>query len=144
MRFAPTGVRILSYTSTTGASDVLHARIEALGAERVGRWRTQCVYYHPRHEGSGVDDLFTVHYGDQPQLLMSGDVIMAAGPEIVGVVEAMRTHTQRLKVTAEGSIHRCGDFVVRMGPLFLNETVSGRAHPTPRPSATQAQHCGWS
>ena len=38
-----------------------------------------------------------------------------AGAEIVGVVERVRAHAQRLKVTAEGSVHRCGDFTVASG-----------------------------
>lgn len=121
------GVRLLTFTAAAGASDAVHARLDALGAERVGRWRTHAVFLHPRTESHGLSDLFMVHFDEQPntQYLISGTVVMEAGAEIVGVVERVRSHAQRLKVTAEGSVHRCGDFTVRLGPLFLNENLSG-------------------
>ena len=72
-----------------------------------------------------------VHFDEQPhaQYLISGGhgsdkVVMEAGAEIVGVVERVRAHAQRLKVTAEGSVHRCGDFTVRLGP---------KPYPSPEP-----------
>ena len=78
-----------------------------------------------------------VHFDEQPhaQYLISGGhgggkVVMEAGAEIVGVIERVRAHAQRLKVTAEGSVHRCGDFTVRLGP-----------NPTPHPNRTLTLIC---
>ena len=121
------GVRLLTFTAATGASDAVHARLDALGAVKAGRWRTHAVFLHPRNESNGLSDLFMVHFDEQPhaQYLISGSVVMEAGTDIVGVVERVRAHAQRLKVTAEGSVYRCGDFTVRLGPLFLNENLSG-------------------
>ena len=121
------GVRLLSYTASTSASDAVQSRLAALGAEKAGRWRTQCTYFNPRIEAQGLQDLFSVQLGELPetQFLVSAGVVLDAGHEIGGVVEAMRTHSQRLKVTAEGGLHRCGDFVVRLGRVFLNESLTG-------------------
>ena len=122
------GVRMLGYTTAAGSSDALHSRLDALGAEQTGRWRTQAVYLHPRDATTGMlSDLFMVTFGEQPhvQYVVSGVVVVEAGHEIVGVIEMARTHVQRLKVTAEGTSFQCGDFIVRLGHLFLNENLRG-------------------
>ena len=51
--------------------------------------------------------------------------VLRAGPEITAVLDAMHTHTQRLRVLIEGTVHPCGDFVVRLGQLYLNNTLTG-------------------
>ena len=127
------GVRLLSYTASTSASDAVQSRLAALGAERAGRWRTQCTYFNPRIEAHDLQDLFAVQFGELPetQFLVtmpsssSAGVVLDAGYEIGGVLEAMRTHSHRLKVTAEGGLHRCGDFTIRLGRVFLNESLAG-------------------
>ena len=121
------GVRLLSYTAATSASDVVQSRLATLGAERTGRWRTQCTYFNPRIEAHGLQDLFAAQFVELPetQYLLSAGVVLEAGHEIGGVVEAMRTHSHRLKVTAEGGLHRCGDFVVRSGRVLLNGSLAG-------------------
>ena len=81
-------------------------------------------------------DCYQVHFDEQPhaQYLISGahgsgKVVMEAGAEIVGVVERVRAHAPRLKVTAEGSVHRCGDFTVRPRAYTLTLPLT----PSPNP-----------
>jgi len=124
------GVRLLTFSAAATAADTLHARLDALGAERAGRWRTQAVLQHPRDAGSSgskLSNLFMLTFGEAPHAhyMVTGSVVVEAGHEIVGVIEAARTHAQRLKVTAEGGVFRCGDMTVRLGHLFLNENLSG-------------------
>ena len=54
------GVRLLTFTAAAGASDAVLARLDALGAEKAGRWRTHAVFLHPRNEAQGLSDLFMV------------------------------------------------------------------------------------
>ena len=54
------GVRLLAFTAAAGASDAVLARLDALGAEKAGRWRTHAAFLHPRNEAHGLSDLFMV------------------------------------------------------------------------------------
>ena len=56
------GVRLLAFTAAAGASDAVLARLEVLGAEKAGRWRTHAVFLHPRNEAHGLSDLFMVRF----------------------------------------------------------------------------------
>ena len=51
---AAMGVRLLAFTAAAGASDAVLARLDALGAEKAGRWRTHAVFLHPRNEAHGL------------------------------------------------------------------------------------------
>jgi len=125
----------------------LSARLSAAGCQRVGRWRTHCLYLKPK--GDTPADALAVSKGGavpQPQLeppaeevcvlqfserpgshfvVRGGDVRESAG-DLAGAEVSMRSsHTQRLRITAEGPEYLCGDFTVRIGGLFLNASVAG-------------------
>jgi hypothetical protein len=131
------GVRLLIRTSTD-AEEVV-ARLERLGGARSGsRWRVQCAYMLPRSES--LQELFLFQSSEAPhanQLVYRGESTLAAPSGHVRVLEAgagvsatldlVSTHVHRLKALIEGSAHQCGDYVVRLGQLFLNTTSAGTA-----------------
>ena len=133
------GVRVLARSTTTTLA-TLEDRLKAvLGAPSLQksktRWKRQCVYHLPRSAESGLRELFVLQSSESAigeQYIVSssersGVRVLRAGPEISTVIEATNTHTQRLKVTIEGVAHPCGDFVVRLGQLFLNGSLAGVA-----------------
>jgi hypothetical protein len=149
------GVRVLA-RSTSTTLKALEARVEALGATvRDVRWRCNCTYMIPRSRDMGFAELFVLSSSEDlggEQYLVSRDRmppssdlataagataaaaagsgavrVLRAGAGMSAVLEAMQTHSQRLKVAVEGRAHACGDFVVRMGELFLNSTLAGIA-----------------
>ena len=105
--------------------NALSARLHELGSTIVSRWRTQCVYHQPRDPS--VEEVSVLQFSTRPEMcfLTSKSLVLEAGLEMVSVFEAMQTHVQRLKVVSEGATFKCGDFLVRIGPLLLNSNASG-------------------
>mmetsp|Transcript_27751 Transcript_27751/g.81194 ORF Transcript_27751/g.81194 Transcript_27751/m.81194 type:complete len:151 (+) Transcript_27751:1-453(+) len=68
-----------------------------------------------------------LHRSEQPQehYLLSQGVLLVAGSEIASVIDEMDTHVKKLRVTVDGSAYECGDFVVRVGHVHLNQTLQG-------------------
>lgn len=125
------GVRLLARTTVTPLSQ-LEARIEALGARPIGRWRTACTYMLPKVKESVLHELFDVQPtedGDQRYLISragDGDVrVLRAGSGIGAVLDATNTHSAKMRVLLEGVAHECCDFVVRAGQFFHNGKLSG-------------------
>jgi hypothetical protein len=143
------GIRCLARAPSLPIT-TLEQRLSALGAVPIPectRWWRQCIYQLPRNAEMGLHELFVlrssedadgeqhiVHRTRAARPAAEGDAaaaaaakgddavrVLRAGAEIATVLTAMQTHTQRLKVEIEGSAHACGDFVVRIGQLFVNQ-----------------------
>ena len=138
------GIRVLARSAESSLA-ILEARLASLGANldsSAPRWRQQCIYMRPRNDDSGLQGLFVLqasedldgaqHIVSQGRIPSLADAsafpattapnhvrVMRAGPEIASVLEAMQTHSQRLKVAIEGGSHACGDFCVRLGEVRL-------------------------
>ena len=127
------GIRALVHLAA-GREIPLAARLDSVGGRRSeDRWRTQCVFHRPRATDPGLDDLYRVTFSEaQQQYLYTKQVLLEAGPEIAAVHEAMQTHVPRLTAFAEGFSYVCGDAIVRLGALFINNIVAGP--PCARPS----------
>ena len=136
------GVRCLA-RSTTTTLDTLAERLANMGAELMAggmRWHRKCAYQLPRFPEAGLQELFVLQSSEGAegeQYIVSrskttdgGDAVkrvLRAGAEMSAVLEAMQTHSQRLKVTLDGTAHKCGDFVVRFGQLSINNNLAGVA-----------------
>ena len=130
------GVRSLA-RSTTATLASVEARLVGLGATPLPsapRWRRQCLVMLPRFPDTGLHELFVLSGSDSSQdshYLVSRAPhssvlrVVSAGPEITAILDAADTHNQRLKVGLEGRMHECGDFLIRLGNLFLNGALSG-------------------
>ncbi|EOD35471.1 hypothetical protein EMIHUDRAFT_201586 [Emiliania huxleyi CCMP1516] len=129
----------------------LSARLSAIGCTRAGRWRTHCLYFKPKVAAAApsadaaeiaptppleppLEEVCVLHYSERPEVYFVcragtvqerlGDL---AGVEACTLGESTlgETHSQRLRITAEGAEFRFGDFIVRLGGLFLNASVGG-------------------
>jgi hypothetical protein len=133
------GIRCLARAPSLPIA-TLEERLAALGAVPMpesARWWRQCIYQLPRQAEMGLHELFVLHSSegtDGEKLIVhraraaqqggaggSAVRVLRAGSEITAVLTAMQTHNQRLKVELQGSAHACGDFVVRIGQLFINQ-----------------------
>eukprot|EP00965_Chrysotila_dentata_P113778 3761193-Pleurochrysis_carterae.AAC.6 len=84
---------------------------------------------HPANDHKllpSLSELSMIHFSSQPNMryLITKRQVLEAGAEMSLVLEMMQTHSQRLKAIAEGPQFQCGDFLVRVGSLFLNANVS--------------------
>ena len=121
--------RILARTQTCSLPQV-EARLAELGAERLpsSRWRCTCNYLRS-------EELFVLHTMEAPsehfivtKAAGGGERVLRAGAELEPLIEKAQACAQRLNVLIEGSVYACGDFVVRVGQLFLNKgTLTGVA-----------------
>lgn len=121
--------RILARTQTCSLPQV-EARLAELGAERLpsSRWRCTCNYLRS-------EELFVLHTMEAPsehfivtKAAGGGERVLRAGAEFEPLIEKAQACAQRLNVLIEGSVYACGDFVVRVGQLFLNKgTLTGVA-----------------
>jgi hypothetical protein len=121
------GVRAL-LNLAAGRESALAARLDAVGGRRTDeRWHTQCVFHRPRvADDAGLADLYRVTFSEaQQHYLYTKRVLLEAGPEIAAVHDAMQTHVPRVNAHAEGFSIRCGDMTVRLGALYLNNSVAG-------------------
>ena len=135
------GVRLLARSMVTSPADLV-TRVERLGSKppQSNRWRVQCAFMLPR--SAGRREIFVLQTSEMPnaQLIVlheplpeaSGEGsngnavrVVRSGPEDAPALELAQTHTQRLKIQIEGSVLLCGDFIVRVGQLTLNTTLSG-------------------
>ena len=129
VKFSSAMSRVLTRTQTRSIAQV-EDRLEELGAVRSSaRWRFACNYLR-QHE------LFLCHTVEAPAVHFvvtkasegaSGERVVRVGMEHSGLLDLAQANTQRLKVLLDGSVHTCGDFVVRAGQLFLNGTLNGVA-----------------
>ncbi|KAL1504910.1 hypothetical protein AB1Y20_008677 [Prymnesium parvum] len=122
------GVRLLAHTQAS--SDTLDERLERLGCKFTTRWQIRCAFLRPNPaatQAAGIADMFMFQASEQPQVyyILSQGVLLVAGLEISSVIDEMGTHAKRLRVTVDGSAHECGDFMVRVGKLQLNQQVQG-------------------
>lgn len=116
----------------------LTKQLDAMADEPSGRWHVSCSYLRPLVPGEACE-LFVLatseaeaHHVVSVGRGVAGSAagrlrVVEAGPQIGSVLAAVQSHVQRSKVTAEGTVHRCGDFVVRLAQLFLNATPAGVA-----------------
>uniref|UniRef100_A0A7S0P1D4 Mediator of RNA polymerase II transcription subunit 20 n=1 Tax=Calcidiscus leptoporus TaxID=127549 RepID=A0A7S0P1D4_9EUKA len=68
--------------------------------------------------------LLTYSVEPQYQYVVSEGRCVRAGEGMGAVLESLGTHTRGLEASAKGSVLEVGDFVVRVGVLFLNSNVS--------------------
>lgn len=67
-----------------------------------------------------------LQFSDQQHFfLATKGQVLEMGKEHANFLESLQTHAQRVKATCEGWSYRCGDVIVRLGPLFINSRVSG-------------------
>eukprot|EP00967_Tisochrysis_lutea_P055531 scaffold69855_cov27-Tisochrysis_lutea.AAC.6 len=115
----------------------LSSKLNGVGCVRTRRWRTHCLYLKPKVDGPASEPLLEppleeaclLHFSESfhsSHFVVSGGSVRQLNVELGSAEAAMRaTHTQRLRITAEGPEFRCGDFAVRVGGLFLNSNGSG-------------------
>ena len=117
--------RVLARTTACTLADI-EGRLEALGAVRApSRWRVQCNYLRRQ-------EIFVLQTTEAPLVhfvisAATGVRVQRAGAEHTALIDLAQTGAQRLKVLMEGSVYTCGDFVVRVGQLFLNGMLNGLA-----------------
>ena len=121
------GVRLLAHTQAS--SEGLDKRLEQLNCKFAAKWQIRCTFLrpNPKVQQPGLADMFTLQGTEQPHLIymLSQNVLLVAGQEIAGVIEEMDTHVKKLRVSVDGSAHECGDFIVRVGKLYLNNQLQG-------------------
>lgn len=122
------GVRLLAHTGS--GPEAIQARLDEYGAKRSARWQVTCTYLRPAPtHARDLDDLFQLQSSERPAEVLTfsarDGTLLEAGEEFSSVVDDMQTHVRKLKVSAEGSENDCGDFVVRLGQLFLNGKLEG-------------------
>lgn len=124
------GVRLLARTQTQTLAQI-EERLDALGAVRSTsvRWRCACNYLR-------LQELFVLQTAEAPGTHFvvvaksagsPGERVLRVGAEHTALLDLAQANAQRLKVTLEGAVHTCGDFVVRAGQLFLNGSLNGVA-----------------
>ena len=122
------GARLLVRTITHSIAEV-ESRVVALGAVRsASRNRVQCNYFRR-------NELFLLQTAESPAfhyiIMTSKDNgctstrIRLAGPDTAPLLKQAQANAQLLKVSVEGPVYLCGDYVVRLGQLFFNNTLSG-------------------
>lgn len=123
---APSGVALAHVSDRINTTSIV-GRLQELGCPRCGRWRMQLTYFQPLVASVGLEELSLLHFSDQPKelFLATQEEVMQMGIEHAHFLESLQTHAQRVKATCEGSVYACGDFLVRIGPLFMNARVSG-------------------
>lgn len=124
--------RILARAAKQVSLAELSKRLDEVADEPAGRWRVTCSYFRPGVADAGLEDLFVfvtseteLHYVVHIDKAAKASRVLEAESQIGALIDGMQTHTQRLKVTAEGTAHRCGDFVVRSAQLFHNSVPAG-------------------
>ena len=121
------GVRLLAHTKAS--SEGLDERLEQLNCKFASKWQIRCTFLRPNPnvQHQGLADMFMYRATEQPHLIyiLSQKVLLVAGQEFEGVVDEMDMHVKKLRVSVDGSAHECGDFVVRVGKLYLNQQLQG-------------------